>query len=224
MRPHFPISTLPCSAKICGLTRLADAISCHEAGAQAIGINFWPKSKRYHPLDQAQIWLGSVPESMNRVAVLVNATMPEIDAIWASGQIDTLQFHGDEPDSLVLEYKNRGIPCIRALAVRCEADLEKIASCPTETVLLDAYQPGVYGGSGTVCDWELARKAVLAFTEKKIILSGGLTPENAARAVYEVRPAALDVASGVESAPGIKDPTKISRFLAEIQSTFPNLG
>lgn len=219
MRPHFPALTAnSVSTKICGFLGLTDAVlAAAEAGAAAIGINFWPKSKRYHPLAQARQWLPQVPASLNRVAVLVNATEEEIEAILASGCIDTLQFHGDEPDELVQRYLDRGVACIRALSVRKAADLEKIAHCPAATILLDAYAPGFYGGTGHTCDWELARQAVLAFPEKKIILSGGLTPQNVAQAVQEVRPAGVDVASGVEISPGIKDAAMVREFVQAVQ-------
>jgi phosphoribosylanthranilate isomerase len=219
MRPAFPANSANTAVKICGFLELsAGLLAAEEAGAGAIGINFWPKSKRYLPLAEARLWLDSVPPSLNRVAVLVNAPEAEIDAILASGCIDTLQFHGDEPDSLVQRYLDRGVPCIRALAVRSPADLELVARCPAPAVLLDAYAPGAYGGTGHTCDWELARQAVLAFPEKKIILSGGLTPENVARAVQEVRPAGVDVASGVEISPGVKDPALVRKFTQAARS------
>jgi phosphoribosylanthranilate isomerase len=219
MRPHFPAPAANrVSTKICGFLGLTDAVlAAAEAGAAAIGINFWPKSKRYHPLAHARQWLPQVPTSLNRVAVLVNATEDEIEAILASECIDTLQFHGDEPDELVQRYLDRGVACIRALAVRQAADLEKIAHCPAPTILLDAYAPGTYGGTGHTCDWELARQAVLTFPQKKIILSGGLTPQNVAQAVQEVRPAGVDVASGVEISPGIKDAAMVREFVQAVQ-------
>jgi phosphoribosylanthranilate isomerase len=201
--PHSPSSTL--AVKVCGLTRLADALVCAEYGVQAIGINFWPKSKRFHPFSAASAWLSDVPSSVARVALFVNASKEEILPILGSGLFEMVQFHGDESDAFVQQFLDEGLACIRALSARSEADLEKIARCPCRTIILDAYQPGVYGGSGQTCDWELAAQAVRSFPEKHIILSGGLTAQNAAVAMRTVSPAALDLASGVESAPGIKD-------------------
>lgn len=214
MRPPFPnpLGGFP-QVKICGLTRLCDAHLCAEAGADAIGINFWPKSKRYHPLEQALTWLSQTPKSLTRVAVLVNATDEDISAILASGEIDALQFHGDESAARVQQYLDRGIPCLRALSIRDREELSSLTNQPTKTLLLDAFQPGVYGGTGQTCDWPLAALAVGKFPDKQIVLCGGLTPENVAEAVRSVHPAAVDVASGVESSPGIKDPAKVRAFV-----------
>ena len=215
MRPSFPNPLLPApQIKVCGLTRLEDALECAAAAIDAIGINFWPKSKRFHPFAQASKWLATVPEQLTRVAVFVNADESEVTQIMCSGLLEVAQFHGDESDAYVQKFLDAGIPCIRALSVRTPNDLEKIPLCPAPTILLDAYQPGVYGGSGRTCNWELAAQAVRAFPEKRIILSGGLTPANAAQAHSEVRPAALDLASGVETSPGIKDAALI-RLLAK---------
>lgn len=219
MRPSFPNSLLPSpQIKVCGLTLLEDALVCVAAGINAIGINFWPKSKRFHPFAQASAWLDAVPEQITRVAVFVNADESEVTEIMHSGLLEVAQFHGDESDSYVQKFLDAGIPCIRALSVRTPEDLEKIPLCPAPTILLDAYQPGVYGGTGRTCDWELAAQAVRAFPEKRIILSGGLTPANAAQAFHEVRPAALDLASGVEISPGVKDAALIRQLAKSVRS------
>ena len=215
MRPAFPNPLLPPPRiKVCGLTSLEDALVCVAAGIDAIGINFWPKSKRFHSFAHAGVWLAAVPELITRVAVFVNADEGEVLKIMRSGLLEVAQFHGDESDAYVQKFLDAGIPCIRALSVRTPEDLEKIPRCPAPAILLDAYQPGVYGGTGQTCDWELAARAVREFPEKRIILSGGLTPANAAQAHREVRPAALDLASGVETRPGIKDAALI-RLLAK---------
>lgn len=213
MRPAFPNPLLPApQIKVCGLTRLEDALACEKSGIHAIGINFWPKSKRHHSFAEASRWLEAVPENLTRVAVFVNAGRSQVSEIMGSGLLDAAQFHGDEDDAYVRHFLDAGIHCIRALSVRSEEELETIARCPASAILLDAYQPGVYGGSGRTCDWELAARAVREFPDKSIILSGGLTPANAARANQEVRPAALDLASGVESSPGIKDAALIRQL------------
>jgi phosphoribosylanthranilate isomerase len=148
--------------------------------------------------------------------VLVNNPREEIDALCASGLIDTLQFHGNEPDEVLQHYQSRGMPCIRALSLREEADFEQLAFSVTNKLLLDAYHPTDFGGTGTACDWGLARQAVRQFPKQKIILSGGLSPENVAQAIRQVRPCAVDVASGVESSPGIKDAAKIQDFMRQV--------
>ncbi len=214
MRPSFPNpnATHP-QVKICGLTRLADAQVCAAAGVDAIGVNFWPKSKRYHPLAEAAKWLPLVPESLTRVAVLVNASAKEIEALWASGCVDALQFHGDESSETIQSWMSRGIPCLRAMALHDQADFPLVSQQAAKAILLDAFQPGVYGGTGQVADWPLAALAVSRFPEKQIILAGGLTVRNVAEAVKVVSPAAVDAASGVESAPGIKDSALVREFV-----------
>ncbi|MBP7950648.1 MAG: phosphoribosylanthranilate isomerase [Verrucomicrobiales bacterium] len=225
MRPPFPNPNQPApQAKVCGLTQLGDAMACAEAGVAAIGINFWPKSKRWHPLASARQWLDAVPEGVCRVGVFVNATAEEIDAVLRTGCIDAVQFHGDEPEDFVRQHLDRGVRCIRALALRSEADLEKVAACPAVDVLLDAWQPGAYGGGGVPCDWALAQQAVRGFPDKRIILSGGLAPENVASAVEAVRPHAVDVASGVELAPGRKDSERVRRFAREVARCRQSFG
>ncbi len=196
---------------------MADADACAEQGVAAIGINFWPKSKRFHPFEQAALWLADAPPTITRVALFVNASREEILPIMQSGLLDAIQFHGDESDAFVQSFLDDGYQVIRALSARTEADLEKIARCPCRAIILDAYQPGVYGGSGLTCDWTLAAQAVKVFPEKQIILSGGLTAHNAAQAMREVSPVALDLASGVESAPGIKDHQMIAELMASLR-------
>ena len=219
MPPIFPNPNFSSpQVKVCGLTRLADALTCAEHGVNAIGINFWPKSKRYHSFAEAGRWLDQVPAAITRVALFVNADREEILPIMESGLLDMIQFHGDESDAFVERFINEGYEVMRAFSARNEADLERIARCPCRTIILDAYQPGVYGGSGQTCDWNLAAQAVVAFPDKRIILSGGLTPLNAAKAMREVRPAALDLASGVESAPGIKDPLLVAALMRAVRS------
>lgn len=213
MRPPFPLPhAFAVSSKVCGLTRLEDAVACAEAGINAIGINFWPKSKRYHPLEKAAAWLDNVPETLTRVALFVNAAASEVDEIMGSGLLDAAQFHGDETNDEIRRHLDKGYACIHAMSARQEADLEKISSSPCGIILLDAWQPGVYGGSGIRCDWNLAARAVVEFPQKQIILSGGLHPDNVARAIREVNPAGIDLASGVEIIAGVKDHNLVRRL------------
>lgn len=208
------LSARPHSAfvKICGLTRPEDAAACTEAGADAIGINFFPKSKRYHPLEQARTWLGDFAGGPARVALFVNALLAEIQAAVDSCLFEAVQLHGDESPDFCLAVKNLGLPLLRALALRTPDDLTLLRDHPADAFILDAYAPGVFGGTGHLCDWALAAEAVRAFPDRPILLSGGLEPGNVARAVTEVRPFGVDVASGVESAPGVKDAGKILAF------------
>lgn len=195
--------------KICGLTRLEDARICAEAGADAIGINFFPQSKRFHSLEQAALWLDKVPPGLARTAVLVNAPAEEVRRIAESGLIDVLQFHGDETTEDMAGFRSLGLPMIKALPLRPDTALESLRVWPVDALLLDAWAPGVYGGTGHTIDWTHAAEVIGALAPLPVILSGGLTPENIEEAVRRTRPAGVDTASGVEVSPGVKDHGKI---------------
>lgn len=201
--------------KICGITQEKQALEIADAGADAIGINLWPESKRYLPLSQARGWLRRLSERTCLVAVLVNPDAKLLDDVIGSQLFHMLQLHGDEPPGLVHELMHRGVRVIKALQVRDRESLAAIAGYPCQDILLDAYNPGLYGGAGTTFPWELAVEAGALFPERRLILSGGLTPENVRQAVRQTRPHGVDVASGVESAPGVKDMEKVRRFIAE---------
>lgn len=213
-RPLFP-AVMPgrVLTKICGLTSLQAARQCAEAGADAIGINFYPLSKRYHPFDQASQWLAEVPSAVARVGVFVNLPAGELDRIADSGLLDVLQFHGDESRETLQAARRYGLPLIKALPLLPETTLESLADWPADALLLDAYAPGTYGGTGHTIDWTHAAQVIAALAPRPVILSGGLHPGNIAAAVQQTRPAGVDVASGVESAPGQKDPDQVSRFI-----------
>lgn len=204
--------------KICGITQERQALEIAEAGADAIGINLWPKSKRHLPLSQARGWLRGLREKTCLVAVMVNPDEKLLEDVLASQVFHMLQLHGDEPPGLVHELMHRGVRVIKALQVRDRDSLAAIADFPCQDILLDAFNPGLYGGAGETFPWELAVEARALFPERRIILSGGLTPENVREAVRQTRPHGVDVASGVESAPGIKDLEKVRRFIAEARA------
>jgi phosphoribosylanthranilate isomerase len=209
----FPTAARPTLTKICGLTNLAAAHLCAEAGADAIGINFFPQSKRYHPLDAAREWLSEVPTGLARVAVLVNPSPEDLHAIASSGLIDVLQFHGDETPETLLAARIYGLPIIKALPLLPDTTVESLAAWPADALLLDAYAPGTYGGTGHTIDWTHAAQVIAALAPKPVILSGGLTPDNIAAAIRQTHPAGVDTASGVESAPAVKDPDKVHAFI-----------
>ena len=210
----FPPDRDRVAVKICGLTRADEAAATISAGADAIGINFWPSSKRFVALEKALPWLREFAGSVPRVAVTVNASDEELRRIFDSGAIDWIQLHGDEGPERVASLAREGLPVFKAMGIRDAAMLELAAAFASPTLLLDAYAPGAYGGSGETMDWALGAEAVSRFPERQIVLAGGLTPENVGEAVRQVRPAAVDVASGVESSPGRKDPAKVRAFLA----------
>jgi phosphoribosylanthranilate isomerase len=195
------------AVKICGVTRPEDAEAAVEAGADLVGLNFWPRSRRYVTIDQAVLVAAAIPGDVKKVGVFVNAARPIVEETMLRVGLDLVQFHGDEDPDYCDAFSPRWL---RAVRVRSESDLREIERYGTDLILLDSSTPG-YGGSGESFDWSLARAA--RSYGKKILLAGGLTPDNVASAVREARPWGVDVAGGVESAPGIKDRDKIMRFV-----------
>lgn len=211
----FPNPSVTPSVKICGITQEQQARDIISLGADALGINFWPKSKRYLPVEEAARWLPALREATDLVAVMVNPDRALLDRLTGEGLVHTLQLHGDESPSEVARLLATGADVIKALQVRDRDSLRQIGEFPCEVILLDAYNPGLYGGAGETFPWELAVIAQEEFPDKKIILSGGLTPANIQEAIRQTRPAAVDVASGVESAPGLKDLALVKTFVDE---------
>jgi phosphoribosylanthranilate isomerase len=194
--------------KICGITRPEDAEAAAAAGADLVGLNFWPRSRRYVSVERAQEIVAALPGDVRKVGIFVNAAAPAVeDAIRRVG-LHLVQLHGDEDPAYCEAFAGR---YIRAFRVETAADLRAIDSYPTtDTVLLDAPSAG-YGGSGQTFDWTLAARA--RASGKKILLAGGLTADNVVAAIREARPFGVDVAGGVERGPGIKDHDAIRRFV-----------
>jgi phosphoribosylanthranilate isomerase len=201
--------------KICGITQEQQARDIIMLGADALGINFWPKSKRYLPIETAATWLPALRDLTTLVAVLVNPDETTLQRLIEQPLVHILQLHGDETPAQVAALQEKGCHVIKALQIRDRASLDQIGQFPCETILLDAYNPGLYGGAGETFPWELAVIAKDLFPDKRILLSGGLTPENVRQAIEETQPAAVDVASGVESAPGIKDLHLVREFIEQ---------
>lgn len=191
--------------KICGITRLEDARAAVDAGADSIGLNFWEGSKRRCSIGAAREIVASLPPFVTAVAVFVNATPAAVRSVLDETGIAVAQLHGDER---VADYAAVIPQLIKAVRVAGPQWREEAQRQPC-TVLLDTATPG-FGGSGTAFDWNLVKDAAPA---RPWILAGGLTPENVAQAVRVLRPSAVDVASGVESAPGLKDTEKLIRFI-----------
>lgn len=187
-------------------------------GADAVGINLWPKSKRHMPLEAAMSSLQDVAAKNALIAVLVNPDDALLDAAISSQLFQALQLHGDETPRDVERLMQRGVNVIKALQVRDAASLSQIGEFPCAAILLDAYNPGTYGGGGHAFPWELAVRAREMFPDKHILLSGGLNADNVRQAVQQTHPIAVDVASGVESQPGIKDLALVARFIAEARA------
>ncbi|HSD22007.1 MAG TPA: phosphoribosylanthranilate isomerase [Anaeromyxobacter sp.] len=194
------------NVKICGITRLEDALAAVRHGADALGFNFWPGSKRYvAPADAARI-VGKLPPGVLAFGVFVNASREELLASIAASGVGVAQLHGDEPPGLCALLP---VPVVKAIRVDGPGALAAMAAYDVSAFLLDAPGPG-FGGSGRTLDWALAAEAARA---ARVYLAGGLTPENVGEAVRRVRPFGVDVASGVELLPGVKDEEKMQRFI-----------
>lgn len=193
--------------KICGLTSVQDALASVEAGADAIGLNFARRSPRRVELDVARAIVEALPPHVLSVGVFVDASEAEIREVIARTGVRCVQLHGEESPELVALFQPHAY---KALRVRGHGAIEQAARYPGEYILLDAYVPGVEGGTGATFDWAIAAKLTRL---RKVTLAGGLTPDNVANAVREVQPFCVDVASGVESSPRQKDVAKVRAFV-----------
>jgi phosphoribosylanthranilate isomerase len=203
--------------KICGITNPDDAIVAIECGADALGFNFFPGSKRYINIESAAEWIQKLPEGIEKIAILVNPDFGEALATAELPFITALQLHGAETPEFCSRLAERGIRFGKALPVTSEDSLRGIPSFATNTVVLDSSHAGEFGGTGRTFDWDIARRFIEANSALRIVLAGGLTPENVAIAVSSVRPFAVDVTSGVESAPGRKDRGLMRAFIEAVR-------
>jgi phosphoribosylanthranilate isomerase len=192
--------------KICGITRLEDGVAVAGLGADALGFNFWPHSKRYLPPAAAAPIVAALPPGVLAVGVLVDPTREELLAAIAASGVHAVQLHGDEPPALC---QGLPVPVVKGIRVADAHALAQLASYEVQAFLLDSATPG-YGGSGVTVDWTLAAEAAASVP---VWLAGGLTPDNVAEAVRRVRPLGVDVASGVEHAPGVKDLARVEAFI-----------
>jgi len=196
------------AVKICGITRAQDAELCVAAGADAIGLNFHPRSPRCVTPEVARVLAATIAGRALVVGVFVDAPYEVIVRVKTEVGLGCVQLHGDEPPELL----SRLLPhAYKAIRVRDEGSIAAARRYGGEHILLDAYVPGEPGGTGHTFNWALATRLA---SERRVTLAGGLTPENVAQAIAAVRPYCVDVASGVESAPGIKDPGKVRAFIA----------
>jgi phosphoribosylanthranilate isomerase len=195
--------------KICGITNRADALSAAEFGADALGFVFYRKSPRYIHPEQAREIISQLGPFTTPVGVFVNDEREKIEEIIEVSGIETVQLHGEESPAYCASF--RGVKVIKAFRVSDEFDPERLNDYTVDACLLDAYSKAAYGGTGETFSWETARRAK---AYGRIILAGGLTPENVAQAIREVAPYAVDVSSGVEHSPGVKDREKMRALLA----------
>lgn len=200
--------------KICGLTTPEDAAAAIEFGADALGFNFFSGSKRYVPINVGQEWIAHLATEIPKVAVLVNPSWEEAVRAAKLPGITALQLHGAETPDFCRSLAEHGIRFSKALPVTNLNAVKNMPSFSTRTVLLDSGHAAKFGGSGKTFPWQIARDFVQANPHLRVILAGGLTPENVTDAVAAVRPFGVDVTSGVESSAGRKDHGRMQAFIA----------
>ena len=198
--------------KICGVTSVDDAEHAATSGANAIGLNFVHGSKRRVTFEQARPIVDALRGRIELVAVVANPTDSEVKELREGLGIEWLQLHGDEPAARV----SRLLPsAFKAVAIEDAADARKAASFPGERLLVDTKVSGASGGTGKVFDWQLVTDLAKS---RQLILAGGLTPQNVAASVRVLAPYGVDVASGVEFVPGVKDPELVTAFVLAVRS------
>jgi len=202
--------------KICGITSWEDARHAIEAGCDALGFNFHPRSPRYLSQQAAALIRGRMPKEIAAVGVFVNAALRDVLELSGMLRLDYAQLHGEELPA-VARAVGRSTPVIKAFRVGPRFSVSRVSRYPAAAFLLDGAPPNgrARGGTGCKFDWSLARRAA---EYGPIVLAGGLTPDNVAQAIRVAHPAAVDVASGVERAPGRKDPRKLRAFLDAVDS------
>lgn len=193
--------------KICGITNLDDALMAVEAGADALGFVLFQGSPRFVSPAQTAAIICGLPAFVQTVGLFVNEELTTVNSVADQCGLDLIQLHGEEPPDYCLAVRRR---VVKAFRVKDAASLDAMNSYQVAACLLDAWSPLAHGGTGMVFNWEIAARAAATHS---IVLAGGLTPENVAGAVMAVKPYAVDVSSGVESAPGKKDPVKVQNFI-----------
>lgn len=202
--------------KICGITNPEDALTAVQAGADALGFVFYAKSPRHIFPEEASRIINLLPPFVQAVGLFVNEEPAVINEIADLCRLDLVQLHGDEPSSCCQQIRRRVLKAFRVRSLTCLDPMDAYRSCG---FLLDAYSPSFYGGTGTSFNWEIAQEAVRRHL--RIVLAGGLTPDNVAEAIRQVRPWAVDVSSGVESGPGKKDHQKVREFIRAAKEAAP---
>jgi len=200
--------------KICGITNINDAYVSIKCGADALGFIFYPKSQRYVAPERVKEIIEKLPYDIIRVGVFVNHEIQEVKEIAKFCGLNLIQLHGDESPDYCDQFRISSL--IKAVSLRTEEDIQKLKDYSVRAILVDARQPGHYGGTGKKSDWRLAIKIK---ETHPLILAGGLNKENVREAIETVRPQAVDINSGVEISPGKKDPEKIKEIIAILHET-----
>jgi len=197
--------------KICGITNYEDATAAMDMGADLLGFNFYPDSPRYVTPEQAKGIINKLPGFIDTAGVFVNASIDRIHETTAVCQLDWVQLHGDEDPDFCRSLLSHNVKTMKAIRVKDQADIERADSFFTDAVLLDAFDPDKYGGTGLTFDWN-----VIGHISKRVFLAGGINPDNAAEAVrFGVY--GIDVCSGIEAEPGKKDHRKMKTLFENIR-------
>lgn len=206
--------------KICGITNLDDALASVEAGAYALGFNFYPKSPRYiNPLRAHRI-IEQLPTSVMNVGVFVNERRKDVERIANDAKLDAVQLHGDESASYCRELKKLFV--IKAFRVNDDFQPEQVTQLAADAVLLDGFSLGGYGGNGQRFDWSIALRVRSSVT--KLFLAGGLNENNVAAAITSVQPYAVDACSALERVPGVKDLARVRSFIQAARAAEVSVG
>jgi len=197
--------------KICGITNHGDAVAAMDYGADILGFNFYPKSPRYIEPERAARIIKKLPAFIDVAGVFVNASFTAVRSIMDTCSLNWVQFHGDETPDFCQEFLSFNVKTMKALRVAGKSDIEKANDYFTDAILLDAYHPERYGGTGLTFDWN-----IVGHIGKRVFLAGGINPDNAEAAV-KLGVYGIDVCSGVEAAPGKKDHNKMKKLFENIR-------
>ena len=197
--------------KICGLTNIDDAVAAMDMGADLLGFNFYPKSPRYVTPEKAESIINKLPAFVDTAGVFVNALVEQIHETNAVCHLDWVQLHGDEDPEFCRSLLSHSVKTMKAIRVKDQKDIERADDFFTDAVLLDAFDPDKYGGTGLTFDWN-----VIGHISKRVFLAGGINPDNAAAAV-KLGVYGIDVCSGIEAEPGKKDHKKMKQLFDNIR-------
>ncbi len=197
--------------KICGLTNYDDAAAAMDRGADLLGFNFFPKSPRFVTPEKAGDIVNKLPAFIDTAGIFVNASIDQIRETRDLCPLDWIQLHGDEAPEFCQSLMSHNVKTMKAIRVKDQTDVERAKSFFTDAVLLDAFHPDKYGGTGATFDW-----SVVGHTASRVFLAGGINPENAAAAV-ELGVYGIDVCSGIEAEPGKKDHKKMKKLFDNIR-------
>jgi len=197
--------------KICGITNIDDAVAAMDMGADLLGFNFYPDSPRYVTLDKAESIINKLPGFIDTAGVFVNASVEQIHETNTVCNLDWVQLHGDEDPEFCRSLLSHSVKTMKAIRVKDQKDIERADDFFTDAVLLDAFDPDKYGGTGLTFDWN-----VIGHISKRVFLAGGINPDNAAAAV-KLGVYGIDVCSGIEAEPGKKDHSKMKQLFDNIR-------